>query len=97
GGVAAFRKGQAGAISGIEAPDARTLRFELDHPSPTFLNVLALTFAAPVPRKLVAQERRGQGARSLFEEAGATVSSGPFFVKSYVRGQRLQLARNPAY
>src|SRR4051812_39592695 len=43
-GVSAYRQAKNSAILGIEAPDAQTLHIRLDHPSPTFLNVLAMTF-----------------------------------------------------
>jgi peptide/nickel transport system substrate-binding protein len=94
-GAVAYGKGGSAAVAGIEAPDAQTLRFRLERPSPTFLNVLSMTFAAPVPRKLAAQP--GTGAGGLFEAQGSAVDSGPFVLKRYVRGQRLELARNPNY
>ena len=58
-------KGLLPEFPGIEAPEARTLRFHLDRPSPTFLNVLAMTFAAPVPRKLAAQPGTGNAATRI--------------------------------
>lgn len=88
-GARAFRDGKSPGVTGIQTPDPETVVFLLDRPSPTFLNVLALTFTAPVPRAAV--ERSGA------EFARRPVGAGPFRVKSYVPGQRLQLERNPHY
>lgn len=93
-GVEAFRHGKKGTISGIQTPDRQTIRFILDRPSPTFLNVLALTFAAPLPYRLAAMKLP---PGDVFEEDGPMVDSGPFVVKSHVPGQRLRLERNPYF
>jgi peptide/nickel transport system substrate-binding protein/oligopeptide transport system substrate-binding protein len=88
-GAPAFRGGKATSVSGIETPDPQTVRITLERPSPTFLNVMAMTFTAPVPRAAV--ERLGA------DFARQPVGAGPFRVRSYTPGQRLQLERNPSF
>ena len=88
-GAQAYRDGQARSVSGIEAPDPTTLRFVLERPNATFLNVLALSLAAPVPRATV--QRWGA------DFASHPVGAGPFRVRARMPGQRIQLERNPFF
>ncbi|MCS6858538.1 MAG: ABC transporter substrate-binding protein [Sandaracinaceae bacterium] len=56
-GAEAFREGKSQHVSGIEALDRHTIRFRLKAADQTFLSLLAMPFAAPLPRKAV--ERPG--------------------------------------
>jgi ABC-type transport system substrate-binding protein len=76
-------------VSGIETPDARTVRFVLREFDPLFLHKLAMPFAAAVPAEEVT--RWGE------DFARHPVGSGPFMLQEWVPGQRLVLARNPGY
>ena len=69
------------AIAAVDAPDASQLVVRLKAPEPTLLNVLAMTFAAPLPD--------GQPSDRP--------DSGPYFVETYDPGQSVVLAKNPHY
>lgn len=107
-GFAAYRTGKTGSISGIETPDARTIRFTLAEPNGAFLYRLALPAAAPMPQEI---------ARCFEGRPGAygsdVVSSGPYMIEgsasvklgscngiapmSGSSDTRLVLVRNPRY
>ena len=72
-------------ISKVETLDQRTVRFTLAAPYAGFADV----FADPRLR-IVAHDR-------LAELATAPIGTGPFMLRSFVPGSRLELARNPAY
>ncbi len=76
-------------VSGIETPDAYTVRITLRDFDPLFLHKLAMPFAAAVPAEEV--ERWG-------EDFGRhPVGTGPFLLQEWSSGQRLLLVRNPNY
>jgi ABC-type transport system substrate-binding protein len=67
-------------IERMEAPDRTTLILHLKAPDPTLLNVIGMTFAAPM--------EEGQ-------DLSKPASSGPFMLERYEPGSRIVLARNP--
>jgi ABC-type transport system substrate-binding protein len=77
------------AVSGIEALDARTVRFRLREIDPLFLHKLAMPFASAVPAEEVA--RWGE------DFARHPVGSGPFILKEWAAGRHLIFVRNPDY
>ena len=81
--------GSAETMEGIEAADARTVRFRLTQPNATFLNVLALNFASAVPREAVEAAGGDFGRKP--------VGSGTFKLREWTIGQNLVLERNPDY
>ena len=81
--------GSAETMEGIEATDARTVRFRLTQPNATFLNVLALNFASAVPREAVEAAGGDFGRKP--------VGSGTFKLREWTIGQSLVLERNPDY
>lgn len=68
-GVSEFRDGTSGTISGVRAPDPRTVVFELSEPLGDFGNRLALAYVAPLPAEAVSRP----GEPPTF-----VVSSGPY-------------------
>jgi peptide/nickel transport system substrate-binding protein len=93
-GERAFRAGRAEHISGLRATGDR-LSITLTHPSPDFLQRLALPFFCPVPTGTPfvagapAQGDRGHG--------GHIASAGPYYVSNYANGEYVILKRNPSY
>lgn len=85
-GYADFQAGRAAHVRGIQVLDARTIRFVLSEPQQTFLNALALNFAAPVPREEV--ERLG------LQFARHPVGVGAFRFESWEPGLRATFVRN---
>lgn len=86
-GFDAFREGGAARLAGVTCPDPRTVTFRLARPDPTFLHVLAMRFAAPVPREVVERlgdERFGQ----------EPVGTGPFSLTRWEKATRMVFARN---
>jgi len=88
-GAPAFADSHAPAVSGIETPDPWTIIFRLDAPDPTFVDKLAMPFAAAVPREVA--ERWGD------DFSRHVVGSGPFMLREWIGGQRLVLVKNPLY
>ena len=76
------------AASGIRAIDATTVDFELVHPDATFLNIMATPFASVLPAGTT---------RDGTVLAARPISTGPFLLTSYVKGQQATFTRNPHY
>ena len=88
-GAAEFAAGKTNHVSGLSAPDERTLIIRLHKPLYTFRYVLAMTFAAVVPREIVQK----YGPNFQYHLAG----SGPYKLVEIRRGVRWRLVRNPFY
>lgn len=88
-GAADVLSGAAETASGLRVVDDDTVEITLDHPDRTFLNALAMPFGSIVPEELAAHD------------AGAftadPVGTGPFYLDTYVPGERVLLRRNPHY
>ena len=88
-GTQAFIDGKTNHVAGLRAPAADTLVIELERSDPTFPYLLNGPAGTAVPREEV--ERLGL-AFSV-----RPVGDGPYVVQRWLRGSRLQLARNPHY
>ena len=76
---------------GVRAPDARTVVMELEYPVPYFLQILANTQAAPVPRHVI--EKLGRD----WTRPGSLVSNGPYVLAERVPQSYVKLVKNPLY
>jgi peptide/nickel transport system substrate-binding protein len=86
-GAREYAAGGAASIAGIEADDrSGRIAIELTEPRGDFPNLLALPYAAPVPR-------RRSGGRG----DGLPPASGPYRVSRLERPERLELERNPRF
>jgi peptide/nickel transport system substrate-binding protein len=88
-GARRYGAAKASRISGLAAPDARTLRITLDQPAGDFLSILTQPFFAPVPGEYAARYRVGANYD------GYVVGSGPYTPDIYVPEQLVVLVRNP--
>jgi peptide/nickel transport system substrate-binding protein len=88
-GATAFGAGKAARISGLRAPDARTLQVTLDQPAEDLLSILAQSFFAPVPGEHAAGYTVGDNY------AGHVVGAGPYKVATDIPGETVVLDRNP--
>jgi peptide/nickel transport system substrate-binding protein len=88
-GATAFGAGKATGISGLAAPDPRTLQLTLNQPAGDFLWILTLSFFAPVPKEYAA----GYGVGARYD--GYVVGAGPYKVATYIPGETVVLDRNP--
>ena len=84
-----FSPGGIAPVSSVEAPDALTVVFRLEKPSPVFLTMLASV-----------QCLTGAYAQSSVDAGGRwvrPVGTGPFVLGEWRRGRDVTLNRNPAY
>jgi ABC-type dipeptide/oligopeptide/nickel transport system permease subunit/ABC-type transport system substrate-binding protein len=88
-GVADFIANRAPHVSGIVVVDRYTVRFQLREPDQTFLNALAMPFAAPVPRE-------SYGPRAV-DVGRHPVGTGPYMLEDWEPGIRVSFRRNPRY
>jgi oligopeptide transport system substrate-binding protein len=84
-----FTNGKASSVSGIKVVDKYTLQLTLSAPDTTFIYSLTNDTNWPVPKEAV--EQRG------LDFASEPVGAGPFYVKTWTKGQSIVLARNPGY
>jgi peptide/nickel transport system substrate-binding protein len=78
------------SIKDVEVVDPHTVKINLDHVDASFLDNISMFAAAIEPKKVVEEV----GDKAFGENP---VGSGPFKVKSYTRGQKTVLERNPLY
>jgi peptide/nickel transport system substrate-binding protein len=101
-GVADYRDGSAGTISGVQAPDDTTLVFRLTRAEGDFANRVAMPYLAPLPAEALGAHDDDYG--------GFLVSSGPYMIEGSDRLdrddpeaeplwdlERLVLVRNPSW
>ncbi len=89
----AFNEGKIADFSGVgvSAPDNRTLRVELENPTPFFLDLCAFVTLLPVP--LHAIEKHGDD----WIKPGKLVGNGPYLLESWRINDRIRLRKNPRY
>ena len=87
-GAGDFAAGRARRISGMQAPDAHTLRITLDQPASDFPSILTLPFFSPVPEEYA--ERYGLGR----DYGQHLIASGPYRLQQYTPGRLIELVRN---
>ena len=73
-------------VEAIEAPDPHTVIFRLRRPQPALLLMLASGYSPVYPAHV-----------SLADLRQRCVGTGPFRLKEYVRGQVVEMGRNPDY
>ena len=88
-GTTAFREGKAGSISGLEAPDDRTLVVHLTEPAGDLGVRFALASTAPIPPGAADGHDDGYGPY--------LAASGPYMLERYVPGATITLVRNPSW
>jgi oligopeptide transport system substrate-binding protein len=98
--VRGARAYQAGEIDdftevGVAAPDARTVVFTLERPTPFFLSALWQFF--PVPRAAVEKHGRIDERGTAWTRPGELVGNGAFVLESWSPGRAIVVRRNPHY
>jgi peptide/nickel transport system substrate-binding protein len=73
-------------VDAIETPDPYTVIFKLRRPQPSLLLLLAAGYSPVLPAHVPIAELRQR-----------CMGTGPFRIKQYVRGQVVELERNPEY
>lgn len=92
-GAKAFNEGETADFSqvGVSAPDERTLRVELENPTPFFPDLCAFVTLLPVPLHVI--EKYGDDWIKL----GRIVGSGAYVLDSWRINDRIRLRKNPRY
>ena len=80
------RKDWYANVDAIEAPDAHTVIFRLKRPQPSLLLMLAAGYSPVYPAHVSPADLRQR-----------CVGTGPYKLKEFVRGQYVDLERNPDY
>ncbi len=80
------RKEWYGNVEAIETPEPHTVIFRLRRPQPSLLTMLASGYSPVLPAHVPLTALRTK-----------CVGTGPFRLKQYVRGQMIELERNPDY
>jgi peptide/nickel transport system substrate-binding protein len=83
-----FAAGRARRISGMRALGRYTLQITLNQPANDFPSILTLPFFSPMPKEQVSKYRPGR------DYAQHLIASGPYRLKRYTPGQRIELVRN---
>jgi len=98
-GAEAFHKnansdfGQVGA----SAPDVRTLRLTLEHPTPHFLSLLTHPAWLPVPLATVATHGSAFTRGNPWTRPGRLVGNGPFALKTWEPNRVIVVEKSPTY
>ena len=79
------------SLVGVHAPDKFTVRVELNHPTPFFLDICAMPIAYVVPRQTIEK----YGDRWL--TARPLPSSGPYELVYWRLNDKVRLKKNPRY
>jgi peptide/nickel transport system substrate-binding protein len=86
--TASPKAGDYKAVKSVEAPDDRTVVFNLSQPNSPFLATLASGWSAILPKSLI---------DAGHDFANKPVGTGPFSLVEWVRDSRVVLAKNPNY
>jgi oligopeptide transport system substrate-binding protein len=95
----AWHKGRIAdfAAVGLAAPDARTLRITLEHPSPRFLSMLTHTAFMPVHVPSIEQYGPIDSRATPWARPGRFVGNGPFTLAEWRSGQKITAGKSPTY
>lgn len=81
--------GKIAVASGLKAIDPLTVEITIHEANRAFLYMLAMPFGSIVPKELAGQDTEAFGA--------SPVGTGPYFLKSYTKGQVATFQRNEHY
>lgn len=96
--AAAVNRGEGPVDSlGVSAPDARTLRLELERPAPQFLAMLAHWTAFPLPEHVVSAHGDAANRSTGWTRVENLVVNGPFQVEAWIPEEVLRLRKNYRY
>ena len=89
----AFNEGKIADFGqvGVTAPDARTLRVELENPTPFFLDLCAFVTLLPAPMHAIAAHGDD------WTKPGNFVGNGAYLLESWRINDRIRLRKNPRY
>jgi oligopeptide transport system substrate-binding protein len=85
------------ARTGFSAPDARTVRFELEHPCANFADLVCHPAWAPVPRHVIEKFGDFDAPGLPWTRPGTITGNGPFRLAAWRVADRIEVVRNPRY
>ncbi len=88
-GTVSARRSMYQMIDLVEAPDDKTVVFNLSYPAASFLPMIALPYNFIYAKKMLDQDMNWHKKR--------VNGTGPFMFKRWVRGSFLEVAKNPNY
>jgi len=96
-GFDAFQKGTASSLSGVTAPNANTVVFQLSKPDSGFLSLIGFGAAFYIlPQHILGSvPRKSLSTNGYFNKP--TVGMGPYDFVSYTPGEQVVLRRNPDF
>ncbi|MGH3320620.1 MAG: ABC transporter substrate-binding protein, partial [Streptosporangiaceae bacterium] len=81
----------ANDISGVQVKGDLTLQITLQHPTPDFLEIMAMPFTSAVPKEYLKYKPDGGEFRTH------TISDGPYQITTYEPNKQIVLKRNPTW
>jgi oligopeptide transport system substrate-binding protein len=98
-GAEAFHKGASQDFTnvGASAPDARTLRIRLEHPTPHFLSLLTHSAWLPVPVSVIGRHGSAFNRGNPWTRPGRLVGNGPFMLKTWEQNKVIVVEKSPTY
>ena len=98
-GAEAFHRGTTRDFSrvGVTAPDARTLRVTLVHPTSQFLAMLNQQIWFPVNLRSISASGPPASRDNPWTQPGRLVGNGPFVLTSWRPGQEIVVKKSPTY
>lgn len=94
-GQASFTAGKSKHVSGFKVLDPYTLQVTLSAPYAGFLYVLAIPSSFVVDPAVI--HRYHDDNKDIARNAAAAVGTGPFILKDWIEGQKMDLVRNPRF
>ena len=85
------------SVSGVTAPDDRTIEIALSQPDPAILPALTVFNSAVMPKAAFEAAEGATDAEKAETFAQAPVGSGAFVLESWDRGSEMKLVRNEHY
>jgi len=82
---------------GIAAPDARTLRLTLAHPTPSFLSQLNQAVWFPVHLASIEKNGSATDRANTWARPGRLVGNGPFRLEAWLTGQEIVVTKAATY
>jgi len=82
---------------GITAPDARTLRIQLEHPAPYFLSLLTHPVWFPVYLPAIEKSGSATARDNRWTRPATFVGNGPFTLKEWNPGTLILAEKSPTY
>ncbi len=93
-GAREYHDGKTDRVEGVRLIDRYTIEFVLEIPNLTFLNVMAMPFAYPIPKEAVEAAEAAEGPGGFSKDP---VGAGPYRFSRWERGVQIEFERFDDY